>query len=110
MKGSMKSNFGKEWLEARERNFGTINTIKEIQSDAKPKIHVFYFDDLPENGFLTAITCGLANANHPDWKEAKPELIVSLEGNDPISSESPLNGFLVFAPPLSTQADFTFLI
>ncbi|MFN8435355.1 MAG: suppressor of fused domain protein [Anaerolineales bacterium] len=134
----MQNNFGKEWIEALEDKFGAVSEIKEFQSDGKPKIQVFYFDDLPENGCSTAVTCGLSNANHPEWKVAKPELMVSLESRErswglgiayfasaffdekrfrygdvfkidtPISPESSMNGFLVFAPPFSTQEDFTF--
>ena len=124
----MTYNFEKAWLEALEERFGEVNAIKEIQSEGQPKIFVFYFNDLPEEGTLTAITCGLSNANHPDWKYGKPELIISLDTedhswglgvgylasaffsekrysygdvfkvDDPISNESPMNAFLVFAP------------
>ena len=115
-----------------------VSAIKEMQSEGKPKIHVLYFDELPEAGFVTAVTVGLSNANHPDWKLAVPELMITMEGNDrswglgiayfasaffgvkrfsygdifkidtPISPESPMNAFLAFAPPFSTTADFTF--
>jgi hypothetical protein len=134
----MNPDFGKEWLDALEEKFGSVSDVNEIQSDGKPKIQVFYFDNLPEEGCLTAVTCGLSNASYPDWKLTKPELMVSLESNDrswglgiayfasaffnekpfrygdvfkvddPISPESLMNGFLVFAPPFSTQKDFTF--
>jgi hypothetical protein len=134
----MQNNFGKEWLKALEEKFGSVSEIQQFQSYGKPEIYVLFFDDLPENGFLTAVTCGLSNANHPEWKVAKPELMVSLESrerswglgiayfastffnekrfrygdvfkiDDPISPESLMNGFLVFAPPFSTQEDFTF--
>jgi suppressor of fused protein SUFU len=134
----MRDNFGKEWLETLEQKFSSVSEIKEIQSKGKPTIRVFYFDDLPQSGCLTAVTGGLSNANYPGWKLAKPELMVSLESSDkswglgiayfasaffnekrfsygdvfkiddPISPESSMNGFLVFAPPFSTQDDFTF--
>ena len=134
----MQKNFGREWLESLENKFGSVSEIKKIQSCGKPKIFVFFFDNLPENGCSTAVTCGLSNANHPEWKFGKPEFIVSLESynrswglsiayfasvffnkkrfqygdifkiDDPISPESLMNGFLVFAPPFSTQEDFTF--
>lgn len=134
----MQNNFGKEWLEALENKFGDVSEIKEFQSNGKPKIYIFYFDDLPEKGCTTAITCNLSSANHPEWKIAKPELLVSLESrdrswglgigyfastffnekrfrygdifkiDDPISPESQMNGFLVFAPSFSSQEDFTF--
>jgi len=124
----MTYHFEKSWLEALEERFGQVDEIREMQSDGKPKISIFYFYDLPEKGTLTAITCGLSNSNYPDWKFGKPELIVSLDTedpswglgigyfasaffdekrfsygdvfkiDDPISDESPMNAFLVFAP------------
>ena len=78
----MRDNFGKEWLETLEQKFSSVSEIKEIQSKGKPTIRVFYFDDLPQSGCLTAVTCGLSNANYPGWKLAKPELMVSLESSD----------------------------
>jgi hypothetical protein len=123
-----KDEFGKIWLEALEQRFGGVSEIKEIQSAGKPRIFVFYFEDLPEKGNLTAVTCGLSNANHPDWKFGKPELIISLDTadrgwgrgagyfasaffgekrfrygdlfkvDDPLSSESPMNTCFLFAP------------
>jgi len=134
----MNPDFSKEWLVALEETFGSVSDVKEIQGDNKPKIQVFYFDNLPEEGCLTAVTSGLSNATHPQWTMTKPELMVSLESSDkswglsiayfasaffnekpfrygdifkidtPISAESLMNGFLVFAPPFSTQEDFTF--
>jgi len=135
----MTYNFGKAWLEALEERFGEVNEIKEIQSEGKPKIFVFYFHNLPEDGTLTAVTCGLSNSSHPDWKFGRPELIVSLDTedpswglavgyfasaffnekrfsygdvfqmDDPISDESPMSAFLVFAPSFldQTQAKFS---
>lgn len=134
----MTYNFGKAWIEALEERFGEVNEIKEMQSEGKPKIFIFYFRDLPEKGTLTAVTCGLSNSNHPDWKYGKPELIVSLDTgdpswglgigcfasaffdekrfsygdvfkvDDPISSESPMNAFLVFAPSFLDQEQARF--
>jgi len=116
------------WLEALEERFGAVSTVREMQSAGKPKIHVFYFEALPEAGMLTAVTCGLSNAAHPDWKFGRPELIVTMESanpawglaagyfastffnekrfsygdmfklDDPISDEGEMNAYLVFAP------------
>lgn len=136
----MSDNFEKLWLEALEDRFGEVNIIKEIQSAGKPKIYVFYFHDLPEEGTLTAITCGLSNANHPDWKYGKPELIVSLDSadygwglaaaylasaffdekrfsygdlfklDDPFSNESPMNACFLFAPSFLDKEDSKFVL
>lgn len=120
--------FGKAWLAALESRFGEVTVVREFQSAGKPKIYVFYFDDLPEKGYLTAITCGLSDAAHPEWKLGKPELIVTMKSksplwglaaayfastffaekrfsygdvfkvDDPISDEGAMNCYLVFAP------------
>jgi hypothetical protein len=72
-----------EFMDALEERFGEVSEIRKIGSEGKPEISVFYFHDLPESGTLTAITCGLSNAKHPDWKFGAPELIVSLDTKDP---------------------------
>jgi hypothetical protein len=125
----MSKNFGTEWLRILQERFGEVNHIHEIHSVNKPNIYVFFFEELPEPGYMTAITCGLSNADRPEWKIAKPELMVSLKTmnkgwglgigyfasaffnekvfrygdvfttDGPISEESAMNGFLVFAPP-----------
>jgi hypothetical protein len=70
--------YGKLWIEALEARFGKVTTIKKMQCPNKPVIYIFYFDGLPEKGCLTAITCGLSRAKHPDWKLGAPELIVTM--------------------------------
>lgn len=120
--------FEKNWLQALEERFGQANYIKEIQSEGKPKIHVFYFDALPAEGFLTAVTCGLSSAGHPEWETGTPELVVTMKTRDPswglaagyfassfhgekrfgygdvfkidtpISEEGPMSAYLLFAP------------
>ncbi|HNO78422.1 MAG TPA: suppressor of fused domain protein [Phycisphaerae bacterium] len=128
-------NIASEWLEALQARFGEISQIKHIESEGKPKVFVFYFDGWPEPGLMTAVTFGLSNANHPDWKYGGVELMVSLETqdrswglsaayfasaffnerpfaygdifmvDDPISDESEMNAYLVFGPPFLEQAD-----
>lgn len=74
--------FAKDFLLALEEKFGEVSEIRKIGSEGKPEITVFYFNDLPEEGLLTAVTCGLSGANHPDWKNGAPELIVTLKTQD----------------------------
>jgi hypothetical protein len=74
-----EEHFGELWLNALEARFGEVTVIKKIQCPNKPIIYVFFFADLPEEGFLTAVTCNLSAANHPDWKFGAPELIVSMQ-------------------------------
>lgn len=104
-----------------------IRKIPELKRNGVP-VHVFFYHNLPENGYLTAITYGLSESNHPKWIHGKPELIITLKTEDeswgiaagefaakyqgektfsygdifttdnPISDESEMTGFLVFAP------------
>ena len=134
----MDNAFDQQWGEALEERFGTIDDTLEIQSEGCPKIKIFYFEDLPKEGILTAVTCGLSNASHPDWIGGKPELIVSLDTSDkswgfaagyfasalfgkntfsygdifklddPFSDESDMNVFLAFAPSFLDQENSTF--
>jgi len=115
--------------------FGVENAIHKVDpmiENGKP-IYVFFYEDLPEKGKLTAITYGLSEANHPDWKFGRPELVVTLDTSDkawgmaagflasqyqgekpfrygdlytldgPVSDESEMVGYLVFAPSFLNQ-------
>lgn len=128
-----------EWLNELESRFGEITYIHKIgcEDKAKPEIYVFFFENLPEES-LTAITFGLSNANIPEWKYGKPELILTLDTNDKawglamgyfvssffnerkfeygslfmmdekISDESEMRGFFIFAPSFLSQDEATF--
>ena len=137
---SERDSYGKIWLEALEARFGKVDEIKEIQSQDKPKIYVFYFNALPEEGCLTAITCGLSEAAHPDWKFGTPELMVSMKSqskswgmaaghfaslffaekrfsygdvfkfDNPISEEGAMNAYLLFAPSFLDKEKSKFVL
>ena len=98
--------------------------------DGGPSVSVLIWYDIPEEGYMTAVTYGLSESNHPDWKYGKPELMLSLHTKDkdwgismavfansfageksftycsvfttdiPISKESDMCGFFVFAPSI----------
>jgi hypothetical protein len=93
-----------------------------------PPVSCFIFHGVPDAGMTTAVTYGLSEANHPEWKFGKPELIVTVKSpaeswglaaaffaeqyrgnksftygsvfmlNEPISPQSEMSGFLVFTP------------
>jgi hypothetical protein len=71
----------KLWLRALEGRFGKVAEIRNVQVGENPTIFVFFFRDLPRPGMTTAITCGLARANHPDWKVGRPELMISMRSD-----------------------------
>lgn len=78
----MQYNFDKAWLLALEIRFGTVSEIREVGIPGRPKILVYYFADLPQKGMTTAITCGLSNTPHPDWKFGRAELMITMKGNN----------------------------
>lgn len=123
-----------------ELMFGKADVIRRMEAKDGPAVHVFYYHDLPVDGTLTAITYGLSEGNHADWHNGKCELMVSLKTKDeswglaaaffagqfrdekpftygslftldePISAESAMSGFLVFAPSFLEQHQTTLVM
>ena len=101
-----------------------------------PNVTSIVYRDLPEPGVLTSLTYGLSLANHGEWTLGRPELCIrmksydatwglaiahlasTLAGNcpfcygdtinfgEPITDQTRLSGFVVFAPVVLDQADF----
>jgi hypothetical protein len=93
-----------------------------------PPVATFIYHDKPDRGLITGVTYGLSIVDHPKWRFGRPELIVCMESDDeswplaaawfahgfrgektfsygdlfttdsPISDESAMTGFFVFAP------------
>lgn len=78
----MSKEFEKAWLAALEKRFGVEAKIAQITLEDMPRMLVYYFQDFPAKGMLTAVTAGLSSAYHPDWKHGKPELCFALHTND----------------------------
>ncbi|WP_435769411.1 suppressor of fused domain protein [Nocardioides sp. SYSU DS0651] len=100
-----------------------------------PGVTAIAYDDLPEPGHLVGITYGLSLAEHEAWLYGKPELCICVRSEDrrwalavaylaevlrgrapfsygdllelgePISPESEMDGFVVFAPAVLEEAD-----
>ena len=105
--------------------------------EERPRITVIRYDDLPESGYLTALTYGLSLHRHPEWRLGKPELCISVRSRDPawgyaigylaeqlrgecpfaygdtinfnerMSQESDMTAFVVFAPAVLDRTDAT---
>ena len=101
-----------------------------------PKVHAITYVDLPEPGFVTALTYGLSLADHPEWRLSKPELCISVQSTEvawgfaagflaerlrgecpfrygdtvdlgePVTPGSDLSAFLVFAPIGMDREDY----
>lgn len=78
----MEYNFEQAWLQALEQRFGVEAKIAQVALENRPRMLIYYFQDFPEQGMLTAVTAGLSNADHPAWKNGKPELSVTLKTAD----------------------------
>jgi hypothetical protein len=102
----------------------------ESNTSALPGVTSIIYRDVPEKGMTTALTYGLSLVEHSDWKMGRPELIITVNSTDinwgqaigfmanklrgdcpfsysnrinfgiPISKDSDLNAFLVFAPSI----------
>jgi hypothetical protein len=94
------------------------------------------YTDLPEVGFLTALTYGLSLVGHSEWRAGKPELCINVRSHDdrwawaaasvadqlrgrssfaygetinlgePVSPESRLSSFVLFAPAVLDREDY----
>ena len=121
------------YLNYLEHMFGPSDVIRRMDAAHGQAVHVFYYHDLPETGMLTAVTYGLSEGEHPEWKNGKCELIVTLGTkneewgmamaffaaqfrgekaftygslfslDEPMTKESAMNGFFVFAPSFLDQ-------
>jgi hypothetical protein len=135
----MEYHFNKEWMLALEERFGMqVTRIGDVPLKNRPQVLVFYFQDFPAKGMLTAVTGGLSNANHPDWVHGKPELMFALQTEDhgwgaaaayfaqsffndaaftygtsykldqPASGDSAMNAAFVYKPAFMTQEQCKF--
>jgi hypothetical protein len=95
------------------------------------------YRDIPEKGFITALTYGLSLVKHPEWKFGRPELCISVESSsldwgqivgyianilrgdcpfcygqtinfgEQISDDSAMNAFFIFAPNILDKEDYS---
>lgn len=102
-----------------------------------PPISVISFADVPESGCITAFSFGLSSVAHREWINSRPELVISVNSLDsswplamgelirngrdnclfnygmilnfgqPISDESPMDRFLVYACAVLDESDLT---
>jgi Suppressor of fused protein (SUFU) len=110
---------------------------EESLTEGLPGVTYIVYTDVPEVGHLTALTYGLSLVAHPEWKLGRPELCICVESADeewahalgyianqlrgecafsygdtinfgePISEDSDMDTFFVFAPSLLDPEDYT---
>jgi hypothetical protein len=63
--------------------FGQEETILvEEAADGGPRISMFVYRDLPEEGMITGVTYGLSLRAYPGWTASRPEMMISMESSD----------------------------
>jgi hypothetical protein len=116
------------FLSHLETIFGEASAIHQAQpADGRTPVSVFVYKNIPETGMITGVTYGLSLYPYPDWKAARPEMIVSVNSLDigwpcaaatfaadfrgkrrfsygdvfmtdvPLNSDTAMDGFLIFA-------------
>ena len=65
-----------------ESTFGKIDHTHRLDCPEDKPISLFYINDVPQKGYLTAISYGLSESQLPGWNSIKPEIIVSLKTHD----------------------------
>ncbi|MEN8223491.1 MAG: suppressor of fused domain protein, partial [Acidobacteriota bacterium] len=105
-------------------------------NDELPGVTSIIYKDIPEKKMITGITYGLSLVKHSDWKNGRPELIISVDSSDiswgqavgfvanklrgdcpfsygdtinfreQISQDSQMDAFFVFAPSILEKSDF----
>ncbi len=72
------------FLETLQRKFGEPTVIRPMESprSGEPPVFSFIYHDTPEAGMITGVTYGLSLAEHPNWTEARRELVICVESDD----------------------------
>ncbi len=103
----------------------------------QPQISIVSYANIPERGCTTAFSIGLSSIANPAWVNSRPELVISVNSLDtswplamgeiirngrehchfsyglilnfgqPISDESPMSNFLVYACTVLDEADLS---
>lgn len=116
---------------------GTGKHFRISDENETPPIWVISFENVPEAGCVTAFTYGLSSVDKIEWRNSRPELVISVNSLDlswplamgeivrngrntclfsygsilrfgqQISDESQMDSFIVFACTLLNKADLT---
>lgn len=99
------------------------------------RISSLVYPDVPEAGMLVGVTYGLSLTDHPSWTRGRPELLIGVKSTDdrwaravgllaaniidcpfsygdvlnfgqPVTGESAMDHFVIFAPTLLDEKDF----
>lgn len=104
--------------------------------DGVKKVVSIVYKNIPEDGYITAVTYGLSHIDFPEWKFGRPELCISVKSEsldwgiisgflanrlrgktsfcygeiinfgEKISSDSEMDAFLIFTPSILSKEDY----
>jgi hypothetical protein len=127
-----------QYIAALTLRCGEPASVAGVESDNPDlgMVLAIAFRDYPQPGLLTGFTYGLSAASHPQWRDAKPELVVTVQSADeawthavaylvewqrerhdfapgslfhygkPVVPDSAMNSFLVFEPATKDEGMF----
>ncbi|CAA9293804.1 MAG: hypothetical protein AVDCRST_MAG56-4843 [uncultured Cytophagales bacterium] len=127
-----------QYIAALTGRYGEPASVVGVESDHPDLglVLAITFRDYPQPGLLTGFTYGLSAATHPAWREAKPELVITVQSTDeawvhavaylaewqrtthdfapgslfrygkPAAPDSVMDSFLVFEPAAKDEAMF----
>jgi len=61
---------------------GTGHFYRITERDESRVVAVVAYDDVPESGHCTAFSYGLSSAEHSEWLNGRPELLISVGSTD----------------------------
>jgi hypothetical protein len=127
-----------EYIAALTSRYGDPASVVGVESEQPDlgMVLAITFRNYPQTGLLTGFTYGLSAAAHPQWREAKPELVITVQSTDeawvhavaylaewqrerhdfapgslfhygkPVAPDSAMNSFLVFEPAAKDEQMF----
>ena len=127
-----------QYIDALSLRYGEPTSVVGVESDNAElgMVLAISYSNYPQPGLLTGFTYGLSAASHSQWRDAKPELVVTVQSSNedwvhavaylvewqrdrhdfapgslfhygkPVSQNSSMNSFLVFEPVAKDQQIF----
>ncbi len=73
-----------QYIAALTRRYGEPASVAGVESDNPDlgMVLAISFRDYPQPGLLTGFTYGLSAASHPQWQDARPELVITVQSAD----------------------------
>jgi hypothetical protein len=131
-----------QYIAALAARYGEPDSVAAVESDNTEMgmVLAISYPGYPQPELLTGFTCGLSAAEHSDWKDAKPELVITVQSTEadwvyaiaylaewqrekhpfapgslfhygkPIAADSAMRSFLIFEPVGKENSTFAPLL